>query len=118
MKESVETHTSPHESRYADAAGWYLRIRKAGIHGPELSATELLEWEKFFSDQDNRRAIDLAARVLSQVKQRHLDVDYASISTVEVEYHLSDAVRELLGRGAGKATFGPFAFQYRNLFHG
>ena len=63
MNGTSEARASANDSRYAQAAGWYLRIREAETEGPELSAEEMLEWHQFFARPENREAVDLAIGV-------------------------------------------------------
>jgi len=56
-----------YESGVMQAAGWHIRLRRALIHGNELSSSELAGMTRFLSHPENRAQSELAAAVSSKV---------------------------------------------------
>ncbi len=66
------------DQRFEQAAQWYLRLRD------ELSADELLEWERWFADPENQEALDLVGR-MSPVHGRLRRPDLLSAELVHAD---------------------------------
>jgi transmembrane sensor len=66
------------DQRFEQAAQWYLRLRD------DLSADELLEWERWFADPENQEALDLVRR-MSPVHGRLRRPDLLSAELVQAD---------------------------------
>jgi transmembrane sensor len=92
------------DARFADAAGWHLKLNQLDRHGAELSAQDVEDGENFYASPDNREAVALAARVAAYLDARHSSISVDSAKIEADDYDGSVPVSEWLRRKSHEGT--------------
>jgi transmembrane sensor len=95
---SDRTSEQKSDARFAEAAGWHMKLRQFDRHGEELSAQDVEDGEKFYSSPENREAVELAARVVALLDAGDSSIPVDSTEMEADDYDGSVPVSEWLHR--------------------